>query len=108
MQQPLQVVILVKVIDEANPPEDCPRVLATVCIKDAHGNKNPDHFNYTEIGKGSNCVQKDMEDFKRAIPWTSFLHGFQGPLPQKVPGNNFILDLYLLRREVVDVYRVGT
>lgn len=52
----LQVVILVKVTDEADPPEDCPRILATVNIKDQHGNKDQKHFKYTEIGKGSNCV----------------------------------------------------
>ena len=102
----LQVVILVKVIDEANPPEDCPRILVTVCTKNEHGNKDPDHFKYTEIGKGSNCVQKGMQEFERAIPWTSFFHGFQDPLPQNVAGNAFILDFFLLRREVVDVYRV--
>ncbi len=39
-KQLLQVVILIKVTDEANPPEDCPRMLATVCIKDQHGNKD--------------------------------------------------------------------
>lgn len=110
----LQIVILVKVIDEANPPEemrlnspeDCPRILATVCIKDEHGNKDPDQFKYTEIGKGSNCVQKGMQEFERAIPWTSFFHGFQDSLPQNVAGNNFTLDFFLLRREVVDVYNV--
>ena len=102
----LQVVMLVKVIDEANPPEDCPRILVTVCTKNEHGNKDPDHFKYTEIGKGTNCVQKGMPEFERAIPWTSFFHGFQDPLPQNVAGNAFTLDFFLLRREVVDVYKV--
>lgn len=101
----MQVVILVKVIDEADPPEDCQRILATVCIKDEHGNKDPEHFQYTEIGKGSNCVRKGMQDFERAIPWTSFFHGFQDPLPQNVAGNEFTLDLFFLRRQVVDVYK---
>ncbi len=102
----LQVVILVKVIDEADPPEDCPRILATVCIKDQHGNKDQKHFKYTEIGKGSNCVQKGMQEFKRAIPWMSFFHGFQDPLPQNVAGNDFTLDFFLLRRQVTNVYKV--
>jgi len=47
-----------------------------------------------------------MQDFERAIPWTSFFHGFQDPLPQNVAGNEFTLDIFLLRREVVDVYKV--
>lgn len=54
----LQVVILVKVIDEANPPEDCLRILATVCIKDEHGKTDPDQFKYTEIGKCSNVYRR--------------------------------------------------
>ncbi len=102
----LQVVILVKVIDEADPPEDCPRILATVCIKDQHGNKDRKHFKYTEIGKGSNCVQTGMQEFKWGIPWTSFFHGFQHPLPQNVAGNDFTLDFFLLRRQVTNVYKV--
>ncbi|DBB11326.1 TPA: hypothetical protein ACH3X3_006754 [Trebouxia sp. C0006] len=73
--------------------------------QDEHGNKDPDQFKYTEIGKGSNCVQKGMQEFERAIPWTSFFHGFQDSLPQNVAGNNFTLDFFLLRREVVDVYK---
>ena len=102
----LQAVILVKVIDEANPPEDCPRILATVCMKDQHGNKDPEQFKYTEIGKGSDYVRKGMPDFKRAIPWTSFFHGFQDPLPENVAGNDFTLDFFLLRRQVTNVYKV--
>ena len=118
----LQVVILVKVIDEANPPEDCPRILVTVCTKNECGNKDPDHFKYNfcvlemvwvfvamllpESGKGSDCVQKGMQEFERAIPWTSFFHGFQDFLPQNAAGNAFTLDFFLLRREVVDVYKV--
>ena len=102
----LQVVILVKVVDEPHPPEDCPRILAAVCTKDEHGNKDPEEFEFTDIGKGSNCVHKGMQNFKRVIPWTSFFHGFRDPLPQHVAEHNFILDLYLLRRQVVDVYRV--
>lgn len=62
----LQIVILVKVIDEANPPEemrlnspeDCPRILATVCIKDEHGNKDPDQFKYTEIGRAATVYKR--------------------------------------------------
>ena len=55
---------------------------------------------------GVHCVQKGMQDFEQAIPWTSFFHGFQDPLPQNVAGNEFTLDLFLLRRQVVDVYKV--
>ena len=98
--------MLIKVIDEPHPPDDTPRILAAICVKDEHGRHNPAEFRFTEIGKGSTCVQSGLQEYTRAVPWKAFFHGFTKPLQQNVVEANCMLDLYYIREEVQCGYRV--
>ena len=101
----MQVAFLVKVRDEYNPPNDCPSI--SVAMFKKTGQEVIKALEYTEVGKGSNCVKRGMAQYCLAVPWKCFFHGSHHLLPQALQSSDFILDLYAVRESVQDVYRVG-
>lgn len=101
----LQMAFLVKIHHEVNAPDDCPLISLAIIMKEGQDIKQA--LEYTAIGKGSNCVQKEMEQFCYAVPWTVFLHGCDAPIPSSLLQSHFILDMYKIRTSVQAVYRVS-
>ena len=100
----MQVAFLVKIIDEVKPPDGCPSISVAGLIKDG---KDGSHIvDFTAIGKGSQCLQKGMEQYCYVIPWAKFLPGCKVSIPHSVLHGHFMLDMYKIRVGVQAVYQV--
>lgn len=101
-----QVAFLVKIYDETDPPNDCPRVFMAVFMK--CGQDVQRVVDYTAIGKGSLCTHRGLQEYCYDVPWAAFFHGSNADIPRSVLEGHFVLDMFDVREIVRHVYKVST